>query len=166
MSVEILPIIAGGVLSALIATLLIFLGARYWKNVIVPWYEDRVYKDIKIDGEWLTRGKEEGKEFEEVALVMQNAHRVWGSITYKTQSSVTEYQFEGEFRNLILTARHSVKGKHQLERGTFTLMLRENGRLLKGFYAWYLSEKHDVVSGSYEWRRASSSVPQAEFVRA
>ena len=142
-----------GVVSGIITTVLIFIGMKYWNSVIVPWYEDRVYKDIKISGEWKTTGEEHGEVFQEVAKVKQNAHRVWGNIIYKTESEFTEYEFEGEFRNLILTARYWVKSENDLDRGTFTLMLKNNGYTLKGFYSWYLAEDNDVISGSYEWVR-------------
>ena len=154
MNVEIIPILIGGVLSALIATFLVFTGSKYWSKVIVPWYEDRVYKDIRIEGEWTTSGEEEDETFNEVAKVSQKANRVWGDIIYKTTSGVTEYEFEGEFKNLILTARYWVKRENNLDRGTFTLMLRNNGRILKGFYAWYSDEQNDVISGKYEWSRS------------
>jgi hypothetical protein len=74
-----------GVVSGLFSTILVFLGAKYWNSVVIPWYEERVYKDIRIAGEWRTRGKESGEEFSETAIIKQNAHRVWGEITYRTE---------------------------------------------------------------------------------
>jgi hypothetical protein len=150
-NIEILPIILQGVLSALIATSLIFIAAKYWNTVIVPWYEDRVYKDIRIDNEWKTSGEEKGDTFSEMAKVKQRAHRVWGEIIYKTDADIVEYEFEGEFKNLILTARYWVKGQNNLDRGTFTLMLKNNGKIMSGFYAWYADVENDVLSGKYEW---------------
>jgi hypothetical protein len=151
--VEVVPIIVQGILSALIATFLVFIGAKYWNAVIVPWYEDKVYKDIRIEGEWKTSGEENRHVFNEIAKVKQKAHRVWGEIIYKTEDNVVEYEFEGEFKNLILTARYCVKGQNDLDRGTFTLMLKNNGKILKGFYAWYTDVENDVLSGKYEWTK-------------
>ena len=150
---SILFALSTGVISGVIAAVLIFVGLRYWNRVIVPWYEDRVYLDIKIAGDWETTGQEHGETFHEAAKVEQNAHRVWGEITYKTESEFIQYEFEGEFRNLLLTARYWVKADNNLDRGTFTLMLKNNGRTLKGFYAWYLDDDNDVISDSYEWTR-------------
>ncbi|MBM4341548.1 MAG: hypothetical protein FJ110_18635 [Deltaproteobacteria bacterium] len=147
--------IGSGVVSGLVATFLTFVAARYWTKVIVPWYEDRVYKDIKIAGEWDTQGDEHGDTFHEIAKVSQQAHRIWGDIIYQSPGEIINYEFEGEFRNLILTGRYWVKGRNDLDRGTFTLMLRENGKVLKGFYAWYLGDENDVVSGWYKWIRKS-----------
>ena len=140
-------------LAVFLTSFLLFIGLKYWNAVVVPWYENRIYKDIKIEGEWKTIGIEHGENFEENARVKQNAHRVWGDITYKSSSEFIEYQFEGEFRNLILTGRYWVKGENNLDRGTFTLMTKNNGRTLKGYYAWYLAGDNDVVSGSYEWNK-------------
>jgi len=142
-----------GVLSGIIAAFLVFVVAHYWKKIILPWCEERVYKDVKISGEWRTHGNEGGQTFEETAKVYQNAHHIWGEIFYQRESHLITYEFEGEFRNLILTARYSVKAQHDLDRGTFTLMLRNNGKMLKGFFAWYVDNENDVVSGKYEWVR-------------
>lgn len=139
--------------SGLITALIVFICLRYWNAVIVPWYENRIYKDIKIDGEWKALGDEQSEVFEEKVKVKQNAHRVYGDIIYKSTSELIEYQFEGEFRNLILTARYWVKGENNLDRGTFTLMTKNNGRTLKGPYAWYSANNNDVESGTYEWDR-------------
>jgi hypothetical protein len=142
-----------GVISALVATFLVFVGAKYWNRVVLPWYEDRVYRDIRLAGEWRTVGEEEGGRIKEVAKVRQKAHRVWGEIVLDEQTDVREYEFEGEFKNLILTARYWTKGESDLDRGTFTLMLRDNGGTLKGCYAWYGGKVNDVVSGKYEWTK-------------
>lgn len=151
LGIQLLFSLSTGIISGLITAILVFIGIKYWNNIVVPWYENRVYKDIKISGEWETTGYEHEEVFHEVAKINQNAHSVWGDITYKTDSELIEYQFEGEFKNLILTARYWVKNENNLDRGTFTLMLKNNGRTLKGFYAWYLAADNDVISGSYEW---------------
>ncbi|GAJ21217.1 unnamed protein product [marine sediment metagenome] len=119
--------LGSGVLGGLLATFLILVFAKYWKQVIIPWYEDRVYKDIRIAGKWRTKGEHNKEVFEENARICQKAHRVWGNIIYKTEKGVADYEFEGEFKNLILTARYWVKEENNLDRGTFTLMLRNNG---------------------------------------
>lgn len=154
MNDQLLTAIVGGVIGALFATFLMLVGGKYWKEIIVPWYEDRIYKDIRIAGDWKTLGDEDGIKFNENAKIQQKAHHISGEIIYKTESEVNKYEFEGEFKNLILTARYWVKGESNLDRGTFTLMLRNNGRMLKGFYAWYQDDRNDVVSGSYEWTKS------------
>lgn len=142
-----------GVVSGLFSTILVFLGAKYWNSVVIPWYEERVYKDIRIAGEWRTRGKESGEEFSETAIIKQNAHRVWGEITYRTEDEFILYEFEGELRNLILSARYWVKGQNNLDRGTFTLMVKDNGDTLQGYYAWYMDIANEVIGDRYVWTR-------------
>lgn len=153
MASEIALAVLVGVISGLLSALLVLVGAKYWKAIMIPWYEDRVYKDVMIDGKWEATGKEHDETFSETLKVQQRAHHVSGEITYKNDNELIEYQFDGEFRNLILTPRYWVKGESNLDRGTFTLMLKNNGQTLKGYYAWYLPEDNDVVSGSYEWNR-------------
>lgn len=138
-----------GIVSGLISAILVFIGVKWWNRAIVPWYEERVYKDVKISGVWETSYEDNNTIVHEVATVEQNAHRVWGEITCEGE----EYLFEGEFRNLILTARYWEKSRNTLDRGTFTLMLKGHSNTLRGFYAWYLGEESNVKSGWYEWNR-------------
>lgn len=147
-------VILAGLVSGVLSSLLVLAGAKYWRAVVIPWYEDRVYKDVMIAGRWESLGQEHGETFTETVKVRQRAHHVSGEITYRVDDKLIEYQFDGEFKNLILTARYWVKEESNLDRGTFTLMLKNNGQTLKGFYAWYLPEDNDVISGNYEWKRA------------
>lgn len=159
------------IVSAVIASIVILIVVTMWKKAIVPWFEERLYRDLNRAGTWDVSGTEGGKRFAEVAKVKQRGHRVWGVLTYRGQSisgepQIIEYLFEGEFRNLILTARQWEKRRHSLERGSFTLMVKRNADFMRGYYAWYLDIQSDVVGGEYEWvRRTTTDAPAAVTMR-
>ena len=39
-----------GLVSGLVVILFVLVFRSFWNAVIVPWFEDRVYKDVKIEG--------------------------------------------------------------------------------------------------------------------
>lgn len=41
-----------GIISSLITALLVLLFREWWIGVLRPWYEERVYKDSRIDKTW------------------------------------------------------------------------------------------------------------------
>lgn len=48
----VLPIMLG-IVSSLVATF-IFLSASWLiKNVVLPWYEDKIYRGVRLDGSWI-----------------------------------------------------------------------------------------------------------------
>jgi hypothetical protein len=63
------------------------------------------------------------------------------------------YEYEGIFKNLILSASYTSKAKGALDRGNMTMMLRKNGSVLKGYCSFYDDKKHDVVTKVYTWIR-------------
>jgi len=41
-----------GVLGGLIATAIALFFREVWAKIITPWYENRVYRDARIEGKW------------------------------------------------------------------------------------------------------------------
>jgi len=144
-----------GILGGLVSSSIVFVWVTYWRRALVPWYENRVYQGLRIDGEWETEGSFSGKPFSEVAHVHQKAYTVRGTTIYTSGDQVEEYAFEGEFRNLILTAWYWAPGSNDLDRGTFTLAVKDSGYTLEGFFIGYIDQASSVSSGTYVWRRRS-----------
>ena len=151
--------IVGGIVSA--AFCLLF--ATFWKNTILPWYEEKVYHDAKIEGKWKgTYNYGEGAT-EDLIILNRKGHRVWGTI--RSVSGVDEgndYYFEGTFKNLLLTGTYVASDPSKLDRGSFTLMLKENGRLFEGESSNYIDEDHKVDSVKYEWVRSSEKFNESK----
>ena len=148
--------LGSGIVSGVLATFLVLICLSIWNKIIVPWYEDKVYKDIRIDGKWLIEEEEYGIKYASMTIIKQTAHRVYGEITYIDEPDLPLFMFYGEFRNLILTATHCAKTKTNLDRGTFTLMVKEDGRVMEGFYAWYPAGGTEIIQGPYKWIRQVS----------
>ena len=137
MASQLLYSLVTGVISGLLAVFLVFVITTCWRKILVPWYENRIYQDIRIDGVWSGSGVEREKPFTEVIRVKQIAHRVEGEIVFKNRNAIIEYIFKGEFKSLLLTAQYYAKQESNLDRGTFTLLLHNNKKTFHGYYTVY-----------------------------
>ena len=98
-----------GIIAGLIATFIVVILRSLQVNVIEPWYENRIYQDAKIEGNW--NGSYDANEFgEELITIKRTGHKISGSITTINGSDKgKKYIFTGSFNNLILTAAYSAK---------------------------------------------------------
>lgn len=60
-------------------------------------------------------------------------------------SDIHTYRFTGSFKNLILTGEYENQDCAHIDRGGLSLMLRENGRRLEGFFSSYADSEHRMA---------------------
>lgn len=150
-----LEAVAIGIISGLITTFIVIVIQRLWVGAVEPWYEERIYKDAKLEGVW--EGVYPGLDLKEIITLKRVAHRVDGVVAIvEGPDQGKTYEISGSFKNLILTANYHSVDRRSLDRGTYTLMLKNNGTKLEGHSAFYEDESHEVVSGSCVWTRKSS----------
>lgn len=144
-----------GVVSGLVTTALVFFARRVYLAAIVPWIEDRVYKDARIEGRWCITYPEMD-EVEEHVTLERAAHKVTGQINCSRGPDAGKiYSVEGTFRNLLLTLTYTASDRGALDRGAFVLQLNGNGALFTGRSSYYHDDQHRIVGASCEWRRVS-----------
>ncbi|MFA7348156.1 MAG: hypothetical protein WCZ86_10375 [Desulfurivibrionaceae bacterium] len=72
-------------------------------------------------------------------------HRISGRITeLGGASDVHTYNLEGEFRNLIAAGYYDNDNTSSLDRGSYSMMLIENGYKLEGYFSVYSDEIHRI----------------------
>ncbi len=72
-------------------------------------------------------------------------HKVEGRfIEIGGASNVHTYYVVGTFRNLILCGCYENENPQNIDRGSFSLMLRANGGRFEGFFASYADEQHKI----------------------
>lgn len=73
-------------------------------------------------------------------------HSVMGQIVeIGGASDIHTYGFKGSFKNLILTGEYENQDSAHIDRGSLSLMLRENGRSLEGFFSSYADGDHAMA---------------------
>jgi hypothetical protein len=141
-----------GIVSGLVVTLIVVVFRGLWIAVIQPWYEERIYRDAKIEGQW--KSTYANSDDEELIELKRKGHRVSGVITVTQGTDHGKaYNLDGTFKNLILTASYSAMSQSSLDRGSYTLMLIHNGQKFKGHCAYYCDEENQILSEECEWER-------------
>lgn len=59
-------------------------------------------------------------------------------------SQIHTYQLQGSFKNLIMCGAYENENRQNIDRGSFSLMLRGNGDRFEGFFASYADNKHKI----------------------
>jgi hypothetical protein len=114
---------------------------------LVPGLEAR-----SVRGAWKASFQTTSQKFIEQVEVSQFLHWVWGTIT--DNETHRKYSFRGRLREKVFVATYEVEGdRAALDLGSFTLRLEDNGKKLKGSYAWLDRQKADVDNGIYVWER-------------
>lgn len=144
-----------GIISGLVATLFALVIRNFWNNVIIPWYEERIYRDAHIEGKWGGKFYFEGDKTEEfIVNIKRVSHSIYGNMISKEDGK--EYDVEGEFRNMILTLVYSSKVVYEVDRGCLTLLLTRNGKELNGHIAYFYSKAFRTKTAPVILSRATS----------
>ena len=142
-----------GIVAGLITTFIVVVLRQIWIGIIQPWYENRVYQDAEIEGKWHGSYKDT-EDGEELITIKRTGHKITGTITtINGADKGKKYIFTGSFNNLILTAAYSAKDVASLDRGTYSLMLVNNGTKLVGHAAFYEDTTHKIITGECTWER-------------
>lgn len=155
--------LVAGVVSGVIASLIVFAFRVYWLKILQPWYENRLYQGAVIEGDWTTTiDFPDGNTNTHRITLRRVGYAVSGVANCVSGYSEGQtYEFTGTFKNLLLTGTYQVTNSRSLERGTFTLMLVQGGARLQGYLSYYDNMVHSVRSAPCEWVIAGDVIPGA-----
>lgn len=95
--------IVAGLVSGLVVTLFVVTFKRFWDVVIVPWFEERVYKDVKIEGKWYGLYPTTKDLSQDIIVLKRRGHFIEGKLTCTLgHDEGREFSLQGSFRNMIL----------------------------------------------------------------
>ena len=150
--------IAIGIVSGLLATFLWWFGSKIFSLMILPWYRSQRYEGIVIAGEWLGRYRGYADPHECAIVLEQTATDIKGTITELVGADKGKiYSIEGRFKDLILTVSYAETNQSRIDRGTISLLLKENGMALEGYTIFYSDEGHQMKTLGYRWRKKDPS---------
>ncbi len=98
-----------GISSSFLATALFILGGEFVRKTVLPWYGDRIYRGIRIDGKWkLTQAlgiNTEDKEIFMNLFLEQKGDVITGVYSHKDKDEVVdEYIIQGRLRDMYFLA--------------------------------------------------------------
>lgn len=156
-----------GLVSGLVVSFLVLVIGRFWRAVIEPWFEERVYKDLHIEGKWFSLYVDAGDYRQEVVNLKRHGHAIQGNMICKTGADDgEEYSICGSFRNLLLPLTYEASDKKKSDRGTITLMSSLNGERLIGEVAMYSTSTDSIETAQVIWFRNKDDLNQTiEYIR-
>src|SRR4051794_8660867 len=142
-----------GVISGVVAAFLVFAFRSLWEQIVMPRYEELLYKDAKIEGVWSSEITfPEGEKNKHRMQLYRVGHTVTGTTTcYEGYSEGNSYELQGTFRNLTLSCTYQINDTRRLERGAMVLMLVNDGAMLRGSLSYYDNQTNSVRSTACEW---------------
>ncbi len=153
--------IIAGLVSGLVVTVFVVMFREIWISIIVPWFEERVYKDVKIEGKWFGLYPTSTDLRRDVIILKRHGHTITGTLTCtKGKDEGDEYSLSGSFRNLILPLIYESTEREKTDRGTITLRAINNGERLTGKIAYYHTDKDSISSGNIIWFRKKEQLEE------
>ncbi|WP_434658806.1 hypothetical protein [Sulfurimonas sp. NW9] len=151
--------IIAGLVSGLIVTLFIVVFKALWDSVITPWFENRVYKDIRVEGKWFSLYPASGHFRQEIIVLKRKGHDIVGTISCQNGTDEGEqYIVRGSFRNMLLPMTYESTDNAKSDRGTITLKCIKNGERLLGKIAAYDSIDDTITTTNVIWFRSKEEL--------
>ena len=141
-----------GIIASLLSVLLSLLFREIWIKILIPWYEERLYKGAEIEGVWhsITEYEDGGKN-EVVYKLQRKGHRIWGE--FSSISGIDKgkkWSFHGQFKDLVLNIIYESDDPRILDKGSMAMMLNHNGEKLTGHLIYYANDGNQMKSTQIE----------------
>ena len=148
-----------GITSGIVTTILVFVFRSLWRSSVIPWFEERIYKDIKIEGDWFSFYPESSDERSEKVEITRRGHSIAGSMTCMTGGDKGEkYNLTGSFRNMILPLIYESADRNKSDRGAISLRATSNGQRMVGKISLYVDQSDQIASSTVVWFRSRTEL--------
>ncbi|MDP2383632.1 MAG: hypothetical protein Q8N00_12600 [Nitrospirota bacterium] len=146
-----------GALTGLIVSGIVLIIGQFTVKVVLPWYENLVYHDVKIEGRWYGTAQVSGIEVTRVWIISRQGHNIAATVTSTSGPDVGQvFHVTGSFKNLLLTATYVHSDQTNTARGTYTFKLVGDGHKFDGVIAYYATGSEKVSCGPYTLTRSES----------
>jgi len=148
-----------GITSGIVTTIFVFTFRSVWHSSIIPWFEERIYKDIKIEGDWFSFYPEASDERSEKVEIARRGHAITGSMTCINGPDRGEkYILTGSFRNMILPLIYESANRNKSDRGALSLRITSNGQRMVGKISMYFDHSDQIISATVVWFRSKNEL--------
>ena len=152
--------IAVGALTGLIVSGIVLTISQFVSKVVLPWYENMVYHDVKIEGQWNGKAHISGADVERVWAISRQGHNIKATVTSTSGPDIGQvFKVMGSFKNLLMTATYVHSDPTNTARGTYTFKLLGDGHKFEGVIAYYSTSCEKVNCGAYTLTRSGFNQP-------
>ena len=149
-----------GILSSLIATFIFLWLHWFFRTFIIPWYIDKIYKGVRIDGRWILKVKDEAekKKLSVRFDLQQRADQLEGIFSLTQGDSVELFKLKGIIRDAIVTLTWLPTVKDTIDSGAAVLrvFVREKGLNMKGTFSTISTESGEIISSYVEFEKQNA----------
>jgi hypothetical protein len=152
-----------GVISGIVTSIAIFLFSVVWKKQLVPWYEQRVYKGIRIQGTWFLVDDDKDKPKDghwtqiETLDISQTAHHIVGTLTLSPKEGVggpvIALTVTGDITDRFVSMSFKSPSQNRLAYGVILGEVRSDGNRIEGQAAYYEVHANAVVAAEVIYER-------------
>lgn len=150
-----------GIVSGVLTTALLWVIHVLWTKTIVPWYEQRVYKGVKIEGTWCLVDDSNDKDGHwaqrEILGLKQTAHRLTGSLTLLPKegenSDSIVLDAVGDISDRFVSLSFKSPIQDRLSYSVLLVEIVEDGHKLRGKTSMYNVLGGTIDSYSVEYKR-------------
>ena len=110
-----------GISGSLIATL-IFIGvSEFIRKGFLPWYADKVYRGVRIDGTWIMDTDRSKDEIQVSLTLRQHGEDISGNVVVEVEDSKMAFELIGRIQNMYFAAAAYPVSKRHIDPMTFLL---------------------------------------------
>lgn len=149
-----------GVFTGVVASILIWIVVKTFNKIIVPWYQNSIYRGINLSGNWIATHNFPGEvNVEQEIILQEKGHKITGSLVsqnYVKQKlkTTTSYSLVGEIFDNYIDVEYKNKDKRLMGRGSQLLKVKDGGKSLEGgLVVIDVYSTEVIVSGSIKWKR-------------
>ncbi|HYC34131.1 MAG TPA: hypothetical protein VEC13_00180 [Candidatus Paceibacterota bacterium] len=131
-----------GIISGIITSIILGVVSKFFKRVILPWFQKFVYSGVNVSGNWIYSIEESISATEkrniEISLdLTQNAHEISGHFRSKNnytdkQEYINYYNLKGLVKDNFLLFSYSAQRSDRTGIGSFLLRVAKGGTQLIG----------------------------------
>lgn len=150
-----------GVLSGVIASVLFFALGRIYQKILVPWFEERIYKGINVEGVWQLEHIDYTHHRRITLELTQHAQKLSGtSIHIATSETATgdrlrRYRINGRIQDRFLLLSGEPSDSSRIGAVTFLLEVVGDGQVMEGFSTAYSTVTSQVIGARCKLTRGS-----------
>jgi hypothetical protein len=156
-----------GVVAGAITSTILLVVAKIFSKIILPWYQDLIYKGVDLQGKWVSQKTyPNGITYHYTLTLRQNAHRLDGNMTISKMNSsqnpsagylgdyVQAFTVSGTTWEGFVTLNMTSNDRRSLSFATSLLQVRDRGLSLIGHMAYRSSRIDQVDSEDIAWSRS------------
>ncbi|MBC8146982.1 MAG: hypothetical protein H8E98_03220 [Bacteroidetes bacterium] len=125
-----------GVFSGIITSILIWICIQMFKKILIPWYQQTIYRGINVSGEWISKQEYSGNVLAEQTISLnQKGHLIKGTLISRNKipnkgEDTTTFKINGEIFDNYVDIEYQINDKKLIGRGSQLLKVKDGGEKL------------------------------------